>query len=60
MYGGTLYNCILTHNSADSSGNGSGGGAYSSILHNCTLTGNSVWYGDGGGGAYDCTCSTAP
>jgi hypothetical protein len=48
-YGGTLYNCTLTGNSA----NGGGGGAYESTLNNCTLTGNSA--GSGGGGALYCT-----
>ena len=55
-FGGTLYNCTFTGNSA-----GSGGGAASSTLHHCTLTGNSATdvYGVGGGAyacwLYDCT-----
>jgi PKD repeat protein len=51
VYGGTLYNCTLTGNSA-----GSGGGADSSTLYNCTLTGNSAGSGGGasGGTLYNC------
>jgi hypothetical protein len=48
----TLYNCILTGNSA-----GSGGGAFGSTLHNCTLTGNSGGVGGGvcsGSRLYNC------
>lgn len=47
-YGGTLYNCTLTGNSARS-----GGGAERSTLYNCTLTGNSA--SPYGGGAANCT-----
>ena len=63
--GGTLNNCTLMGNSADSGGGASGGtlnncilmgnsadsggGAYGGTLNNCTLTGNSA---DSGGGAY--------
>ncbi len=48
-YGGTLYNCLLSGNSAV---NASGGGASSCTLYNCTLVGNSAAYG---GGADYCT-----
>jgi hypothetical protein len=44
---GTLYNCVLTGNSA-----GDGGGADSGTLYNCTLIGNSAYY-DGGGSYSD-------
>ncbi len=67
VYGGTLYNCILTGNSADS-----GGGADRCTLYNCTLSGNwtvdsqgsisgyhYISLGRGGGAGvcrlYDCT-----
>jgi hypothetical protein len=40
----TLYNCILSSNSAASQG----GGAYGVTLYNCTLTGNSAVFGTGG------------
>ena len=43
VYGGTLYNCLLTSNSAYASG----GGAYNSALYNCTLTQNSAASGGG-------------
>jgi hypothetical protein len=46
-YGATLYNCLLTGNSAT---NGVGGGAYSSMLYNCTVTGNSANSGGGASG----------
>jgi hypothetical protein len=36
IFGGTLFNCILTNNSATV-----GDGAYYSLLNHCTLTGNS-------------------
>jgi hypothetical protein len=65
VFGGTLFNCLLTGNSADV-----GGGAANCTLYNCTLTGNDcpnnsmfagVWhhhYGVGGGVAggalYNC------
>ncbi len=54
VIGGTLYNCTLTGNSADTSG---GGGAYASTLFSCTLTGNSADYGGGadGGTLHNCT-----
>ena len=44
---GTLNDCILTGNTAQT-----GGGAYGSTLNRCTLTGNTADYG---GGAFDCT-----
>ncbi len=52
-YGGTLYNCTLSGNSATY-----GGGAFNSALYNCTLSDNSA--NEGGGGAcsgtlYNCT-----
>jgi hypothetical protein len=47
-YYGTLCNCTLTGNSANS-----GGGSYYGILNNCTLSGNSV--SSYGGGAYNGT-----
>ena len=52
VYGGTLYNCTLTGNSADS-----GGGAHSSTLHNCTLSDNSARKGGAASGStlYNCT-----
>jgi parallel beta-helix repeat protein len=46
---GTLYNCVLSGNTATYGG----GGAALSTLYNCTLTGNSV--NAYGGGAYGCT-----
>jgi hypothetical protein len=55
-YSGTLYNCVLTSNSA-----GRGGGAAASTLNNCALSGNSAYakdyyYSFGyGGGAAECT-----
>jgi len=52
---GTLFNCMLTNNSA-----GRGGGAASNTLFNCTLTHNSSLYRQSvnyGGGAYACTLS---
>ena len=53
-YGGTLYRCAISGNSAG----GSGGGARSSILYNCLLTGNSAYFSGGGvlyGTLYNCT-----
>jgi hypothetical protein len=70
VYSGTLNNCTLTGNSANS-----GGGAFRGTLNNCTLSGNSARYGGGacsscslynctltgnsaymnGGGAFECT-----
>ena len=47
VWGGTLYNCTLSGNSADV-----GGAARGSTLYDCTLTGNSARVG---GGASDCT-----
>jgi len=44
-YGGILYNCVLTRNSATW-----GGGTAAALLHNCTLTDNIGTYG---GGAYE-------
>jgi hypothetical protein len=44
-FGTTLYNCLLTANSAT---NGIGGGACYAMLYNCTVTGNSA---NSGGGA---------
>lgn len=52
--GGTLFNCTLNGNSADSV-DGGGGGAYFSTLNNCTLTCNSS--SGPGGGANSCTLS---
>ena len=66
VFGGTLYNCLLTGNSGYA-----GGGAANCILYNCTLAGNGcqdsslyaggMWwhyYGSGGGAAgsvlYNC------
>jgi hypothetical protein len=46
-FGTTLYNCVLTGNSA---ANGLGGGACFAMLYNCTVTGNSA--NSGGGAAY--------
>ena len=45
---GTLFNCVLTNNSANR-----GGGAYSNVLIDCTLTKNTAFYQnlDSGGGA---------
>jgi len=59
-FGGTLYGCILTNNTATFSG----GGAHYSTLHDCTIvdntaTGISSQYSTGGGAAnsmlYNCT-----
>jgi hypothetical protein len=50
VYGGTLFNCTLTGNSATDLG----GGAYQSTLYNCTLTDNSA-QGGYGSGVVDCT-----
>jgi hypothetical protein len=44
--GGTLYNCVLTDNSATGE-YGAGGGACGSTLYNCTLSGNSAQWGGG-------------
>ncbi len=54
-FGGTLYRCTLSNNSA-----GDGGGAYAASLYGCSLTGNSAT--EGGGGAsgatlYNCRLS---
>jgi PKD repeat protein len=46
--GGTLSNCILSGNSA----NTAGGGTYLGTLNSCTLSGN---WAESGGGAYRCT-----
>jgi hypothetical protein len=52
-YGGTLYNCLLTGNTASSSsGYARGGGAYNCTLYRCTLTDNRACFG---GGAASCT-----
>ena len=53
-YGGTLYNCTLSGNSAKRAldNTGFGGGAEGATLYNCTLTDNSANYG---GGVYNCT-----
>jgi hypothetical protein len=53
-YQGTLFNCILTNNSANR-----GGGACSNVLVNCTLIKNSAMFQnlDSGGGAIYCTLS---
>ncbi len=52
-----LTNCVLTGNSAGSSGYG--GGAYGGTLYNCSLTGNLTYYGGGAYGCvlYNCTLS---
>jgi len=55
VYGGTLFNCTLTDNSA-----GLGGGASRGTLYNCALAGNSAYLGGGASGAsggtlYNCT-----
>ncbi|MGC8743457.1 MAG: PKD domain-containing protein [Verrucomicrobiia bacterium] len=66
VYGGTLYNCIITNNSAQIGGGVSestcynsaicantgsyGGGAYDSTFYNCTITKNSA--SNTGGGIY--------
>jgi hypothetical protein len=52
-YGGTLYNCRLSGNTANND-YGGGGGANISTLNNCVLSGNAARYGTGGG-ALDCT-----
>jgi hypothetical protein len=52
-YGGTLNNCILTHNRVEFAG----GGAASCTLNNCTLTGNIA--GVFGGGAASCTLNNS-
>jgi hypothetical protein len=49
-YGGTLYNCTLSGNSAEHGA--FGGGAYGSTLYNCTLSGNSAFASSGGSGGY--------
>jgi hypothetical protein len=59
VFGGTLYNCILSNNTAWTTA----GGASGSVLYNCTLTGNSAGYNGAGGGAdtcalYNCTLSS--
>jgi len=58
-YGGTLYNCTLTGNSATPCGCGDsgsvGGGASDCTLYNCTLSGNSAGYGGSGDGAFGST-----
>jgi len=46
-YGGTLYNCTLTGNTAS----GNGGGSYYGTLNNCLLRSNTV-SGNGGGAYY--------
>ena len=50
VYGATVYNCIITNNSAIYGG----GGADSSTLYNCLLMDNRATLGDGGG-AYYCS-----
>ena len=59
VFGGTLYNCTLSNNTASTSA----GGASGSVLYNCTLTGNATGYNGAGGGAdscalYNCTLSS--
>lgn len=53
-YQGTLFNCLITNNSA-----GQGGGACSNALFNCTLIKNVASFQNlnSGGGAYVCTLS---
>ena len=51
-YSGTLNHCVLTANTALTSGSGFGGGDESGTLNNCLLTGNRA---DNGGGADSCT-----
>jgi hypothetical protein len=48
VYGGTIYNCLITQNHASDNG----GGAQSATLYDCILS-NNVAVGDGGG-AYAC------
>jgi hypothetical protein len=66
VYGGTLYNCLVTSNSVKAfsfqSYRSEGGGAYGSSLNNCTVAYNSSIGGDSfhhqnasGGGASACT-----
>jgi PKD repeat protein len=50
--GGTLWNCLLAHNSSDA-----GGGAYQSTLMNCTVVDNTA--SSEGGGAFDGTAQHA-
>ena len=53
-YNGTLYDCVITDNSASGErSSGSGGGSCGSTLYNCTLTRNRANYA--GGGSYDGT-----
>jgi parallel beta-helix repeat protein len=53
-YSGTLFNCMLTGNSAPY-----GGGADSSTLNNCVLTGNLAAYGGGADVATLSNCTLA-
>jgi hypothetical protein len=59
VYGGTLYNCTVSGNSAYYD-TGGGGGANWCTLYNCTLSGNSAPNKGGGAGwctLYNCTLS---
>ena len=51
VYGGILYSCSLTDNSA-----GVGGGAFNSTLRDCILSGNS-WHGAAESELFDCILS---
>jgi hypothetical protein len=58
IFGGTLYNCVLSQNHASGKMfSGWGGGASGSTLYNCSLTSNSAGQGGGvfGGTLYNCT-----
>jgi hypothetical protein len=46
-YGGTLYDCLVTGNTAKLIQYGLAGGTYGSMLYNCTVSGNSSYQGGG-------------